>query len=187
MSRFLPIIGFLIAIGLFFGYIDPTYKNSITALKAEIKNYDNALEAAERFKTKESELLAARGAINPEQLKRLEAFLPDGVDNVQLILNLDALAARSGMRLANYNTSAPSTPAGNEGTQPNGTLILRTEQSVDSIELTMTGTGTYAAFRTFLAGIEGSLRPLDLVALDVKSAKTGVYTYNMTLRLYWLR
>ena len=185
MSRIFPILALLLAIGIFFGYVNPTYKGSIATQKQEIKNYDSALAAADRFKKKEAQLATERAQIPADQLTRLESFLPDGVDNVQLILDLDALAARSGMRLANFDTSTPSAAAGSSSAP--GTVLLESENPVDSIDLTMTGTGTYTSFRTFLAGIEGSLRPLDLVALDVRSTETGVYTYGLTIRLYWLR
>jgi hypothetical protein len=182
MIRFLPFLALLIGIGLFFGYIDPTYKGPITEAKTRIKNLDSALAAADRFKQKEAQLTAARNEISPESLKRLDSFLPDGVDNVQLILDLDALAARSGMRLGNFNTSMPF----DTSNQP-GTIALANENPVESLDLTMTGTGTYAAMRTFLAGIESSLRPLDVTDLRVSATETGVYTYGISIRLHWLR
>lgn len=182
MSRLFPVFALLIAVGLFFGYISPTYNGTITENQAAIERFDSALDAAQRFQTKEGELSAARNAISPEALTRLDAFLPDGVDNVQLILDLDALADRSGMRLSDFDTSVPS-----EAAASTDSFALAQEDPIDSLNLTMTGTGTYSAFRTFLAGIEQSLRPLDIVAVDVVSSATGVYSYDITLRLYWLR
>jgi len=140
----------------------------------------------------------------------LEAFRPDGVDNVQLILDLDALAARSGVTLSNFDVSgqgdgeqtgpaaggtttgaagtpAGATPAGNSAGSLGGGLSLSAGTPVDSIELTLTATGSYNAFRRFLGGIEQSLRPLDVVSLKVEPGETGVYNYDMTIRLYWLR
>lgn len=187
MSRLFPVLALLVAIGLFFGYISPTYQGPIAALKEEIKNYDSALDAAERFKTNVAQLAASRAEIPSEQLDRLETLLPDGVDNVQLILDLNALAAQSGMRLENFDTAVTPGTAGGENGPMEGTDFLISEEPIDSIDLTMTGTGTYAAFRAFLAGIENSLRPLDLVGLTVGTTDTGVYTYDITIRLYWLR
>lgn len=183
MERLLPIVGILIALGLFFGYINPTITGPIATVRAEIEGYDNALAAAERFKEKQASLEAARAAIPPESLVRLETFLPDGVDNVQLILDLDSLASRTGIVLSDFDTSAIEENAAQEVdgvVNPNGTPL-------DSIELTATGKGTYAAFRTFLDATEESLRPLDLISLDIKTGSNGVHTYDMVFRLYWLR
>jgi Tfp pilus assembly protein PilO len=186
MSRFLPLVLLLISIGLFFGYIHPTYTNSIASSKEQIDSYTGALKAAERFTSKEAELTQSRAAIAPESLARLNAFLPDGVDNVQLILDLNALAARSGITLSNFDikTSLVQAPAVG-GTQESQTP-LESSNPVDSIDLTMTASGTYNSFRTFLAGIETSLRPLDVISLDIQESKTGVYMYELTVRIYWL-
>ncbi|HEX5774948.1 MAG TPA: hypothetical protein VFY28_03255 [Candidatus Paceibacterota bacterium] len=186
MSRLFPILALLVAIGLFFGYISPTYEGPVTTLKNEIRDFNNALAAAARFKQKEAQLAAARAELPAEKVERLEALLPDGVDNVQLILDLNALAARSGMRLGDFETSLTSAD-GTDGAQANGGVLLETEGPVDSLDLTMTGTGTYAAFRAFLSGLESSLRPLDIVGLQVTPTETGVYTYDITTRIYWLR
>jgi hypothetical protein len=184
MTRLIPVIGFLIALGLFFGYINPTVTGPIAAIRLEIAEYDRALEAAARFKEKEAELAADRAAIPPESLVRLEAFLPDGVDNVQLILDLDALASRTGLVLDDFQTTEAQQNAPAEATSG---IVVPTDAPIDSIELSATGTGTYEAFRTFLSASEISLRPLDLTNLELKTSQNGVYTYGMTFRLYWLR
>lgn len=183
MSRLIPIVAILIAIGLFFGYINPTMTGPIAATRAEIDGYDRALAAADRFKEKEAELAAARAAIPPEQLVRLEMFLPDGVDNVQLILDLDALAARTGLALANFETTEQAA----EGQGASEGLVIPSDAPIDALELTTSGKGTYESFRAFLAAAEGSLRMLDLVSLSVTTGENGVHTYDMTFRLYWLR
>ena len=194
MSRLLPIAFVLIAFGIFFGYIRPTWNGSIAESKKEIASYDAALEAAERFKDKQASLEAARNQIPPDQLARLNAFLPDSVDNVQLILDLNALATRAGLTLSDFETSETV----NEDAEGNQDDSLGTPMSgqggggfnrtapTDSLTLSVSATGTYNAFRSFMAGVEQSLRPLDVIALTVEDSDTGVYTYEMTLKFYWL-
>jgi hypothetical protein len=200
MSRLLPLIAIVFAIALFFLYIRPTYSGAISDTRQQIKSYDDALEAADRFQQKEAELTQARSQIPAESLARLNEFLPDGVDNVQLILDLNALAARSGMTLADFTTnnssdgssdqddSAQSQPVGPDGGMtPGAGAGLVSSSPIDSLNLTFQGTGTYANFRTFLAGMENSLRPMDVINVDIDKSDTGVYTYTITTRIYWLR
>lgn len=195
MSRLLPIIALLFAIALFFLYIKPTYSGSVHDTSQQIASFDQALAAADRFQQKETQLTQARAQIPADSLSRLSEFLPDGVDNVQLILDMDALAARSGITLSDFNTqdssgsgSSPttngSTPASTLPSSPS--LSLTSSSAIDSLNLTFKATGTYSSFRTFLAAMENSLRPLDVVNLDVTEADNGVYTYGMTVRIYWL-
>lgn len=183
IGRFLPVLLIVISLGLFFGYINPTYVEKVLPLRAEITQYDNALAAAEDFHNKEVQLATERSAIPAESIERLETFLPDGVDNVQLILDLNALAAKSGIQLSNFDIKGDLRP------ESSGTGILALESGskrVDSIELSVKAVGSYSAFRLFLSGLERSLRPMDVVQMDLTAAASGVYTYNMTLRIYWL-
>jgi Tfp pilus assembly protein PilO len=181
-SRIVPVVLILIAFGLFFGYINPTYSGKIGALNAEIQSLDAALEAAERFSEKESELLIERDQIPEEGLARVESFLPDGVDNVQLILDLNALAARSGLQLSNFDVQTQTQDTGRSAE-----LNLEADGPTESLELSVSAAGSYEAFQTFLSAVELSLRPMDLVALEIQDSPTGVYTYEMTFRIYWLR
>lgn len=200
-SRLFPVIFIVATLGLFFGYIQPTLNGSIAELNAEIQDLDTALLAAKQFKQKEVELTRARSQIAPEQLARLESFLPDSVDNVQLIVDLNSLAARSGVSLSDFDIqggtsdanstqaagSAPVDPAATAAASASSVLGANLAEPVDTLELSVAATGSYAAFRTFLAGVEQSLRPLDIMELSVEDSATGVYTYDMTFRLYWLR
>ncbi len=182
----MPIVLILIAIGLFVGYINPVYTTKIVPLQSDIKQYDSTLAAAADFNTKEAQLATERNAIPADAIHRLETYLPDGVDNVQLILDLNALAAKSGVQLSNFNIRS-STNASPSIADINNQLPLQSgNKQRDSLDLTVKATGSYAAFRTFLTGLEMSLRPMDLVQMSLTDSQTGVYTYDMTLRIYWL-
>ncbi len=184
-SRILPLFFLVLAGGIFFAYIQPTFSGSVATLRGEIESLDAALMAARQFKEKEIELTRERNSLSAEQIERLEAFLPDNVDNVQLIVDLNSLAARSGVTLSDFNIVSGE---GTTGTSTDTEIIpLEASESTDSLELSVSATGSYAAFRTFLAGVEQSLRPLDIVELTVDDSATGVYTYDVTFRLYWLR
>jgi len=189
MYRLIPILMLLGAVGLFLGYVQPTYTVDIAALTSEIRDYDAALAAAKQFKEKEIELTQQQATIPSDQLARLDAFLPDSVDNVQLILDLNSLATRSGVQLSEFDIVGMDDD-GQESSEPGtpqAAFPLESDDPVESIELSFSATGTYLAFRTFLDGVEASLRPLDIVELSIQDSQTGVYTYDITLRLYWLR
>lgn len=179
MSRLLPIIAFIAALLIFFLYVGPTYSGAIAKKEAAIAADDQALTAASQYAAKENELISAENNIDPAALDRLSGFLPDSANDVGLILDIDALAAKDGLNLTSIDVaSQQNQPAGgqaNSGTPYN------------SLDLTLSATGTYGSFRAFLASIEQSSRLLDIEDLTVKGSATGVYTYTMTIRLYWLQ
>ncbi|MDB5195435.1 MAG: hypothetical protein JWO84_619 [Parcubacteria group bacterium] len=182
----MPIVLILLALGIFVGYINPTYTGKILPLQAQIKQYNSTLAAANDFNKKEAELATARNAIPADAISHLQAYLPDGVDNVQLILDLNALAAKSGVLLSNFDIkSSASTNSGVD--QSAGALPLDpSAKPTDAIDVSVAATATYGAFRTFLDGVERSLRPMDVVQMTLNDSTTGVYTYNLTFRIYWL-
>lgn len=183
-SRVLPLIALAAAAGIFFAYVNPTWSGPIAAANDAIALDDSALDAAEEYATRQNELAAARAALDPENLERLTALLPDSVDNVGLILDVNALAARSGISLANIDVAMVD--GGAKSGAPSA-LPIAMANPVGSINLSLTALGTFSAFQTFMSGIERSARLLDVQDIVVKGSDTGVYTYQVTLRLYWLR
>jgi len=186
MQRLLPIVLVIAAIGLFFVYTSPAYTGPVTEARLEVQSLNGALDAANAFKDNERKLTEERDALPADGLARLSALLPDNVNNIQLILDLDALAARSGVRLSNFNVGEQTTDGSAVAGEGEG-LPVDTTSPYGFIDITVTAEGTYSAFRTFLEAAEKSLRLLDLVSLNVKSSATGVYTYDMTFRIYWLQ
>jgi Tfp pilus assembly protein PilO len=185
MNRVFPLLALIIAIAIFFGYVNATWTGSIATTQAAIANDDQALTAASEYTSRQNELASARNAIDPASLARLNAFLPDSVDNVGLILDLNALAARSGLSLASIDVAADQ--ASGASSVASGSLPASGQDPVGSVDLSLSASGTYAALQSFLTGVEASERILDVTDLTVRGSDTGVYTYQMTVRLYWLR
>ena len=179
-SRLFPVFALLAAAGIFFGYVNPVWTGPIAATKASIALDDQALAAAEQYSAQQNDLAAKRSAIEHANLAKLASFLPDSVDNVGLILDLNALAARSGISISNIDIL--TSPAESAKTSlPSGASLI------GSVDLSLSAVGTYPSLKSFLAGVERSARLLDVQSLSVKGSETGVYTYEIKLRLYWLR
>lgn len=190
-SRVLPAIALILSVGIFFAYVKPTWSGPLKETKAAIEDSKQALAAADEYKKKQNALASARNAIDKDSLDRLSVFLPDSVDNVGLILDINALAARSGLSLANIDVltddSAASGGKGPAANSATGNFGIGTANPVGSVDMSLSAIGTYSALQAFLAGIEKSARLLDVREISVKGSDTGVYNYQMTIRLYWLR
>lgn len=181
-NRILPTLAFVIAIAIFFSYTSPTWNGSIAAAKAAIADDDRALAAAHTYVEEQNKLASERDAIDPASLKALSTFLPSSVDNVSLTLDLNALAARSGLSISNIDVTGKETVQ----SQTDGGFPAENVDPVGSVNISLSAIGTFEALEKFLAGIERSARLLDVRDLTVKSSDTGVYEYTMTIRLYWL-
>lgn len=183
------ITGLVLAGGIFFAYTQPRF-DSIRALEVQIAQYNEALEKAAELQQIKQALLSRYNTFNPVDVERLQKLLPDHVDNVRLVLDLDSLAARHQMALQNVVISGPTSTE----TTP-GTIAAAggSRQKYDSLTLQFRTQGTYRDFSTFLGDIESSLRLVDLVSLSLdrvssnQSTAEPLYRFDITIRTYWLK
>lgn len=182
-------IAFAVAIGIFFMYTQPTYDGT-RAIQAEVDQYNQALNKAAELQQVKQALLSRYNAFNPEDLSRLQKLLPDHVDNVRLVLDLDRLAGTHGMALQSVVISTPKSES-NEDSAVNA--IGSGRDKYDSLTLRFSTRASYPAFIAFLEDIESSLRIVDLVSLSLAPDTTTIfasepmYRYDITLRTYWLK
>ena len=163
-------------------YTQPTY-DKVQAQNATIGQYDQALQKATELQTIKQTLLSKYNSFDPNNIDRLQKLLPDHVDNVRLILDMDNLAQKHGMAMQNVAVSAnPSQSA-----QTAVGTISAAKQKYDSLTITFTVVGSYDTFRQFLADLQSSLRIVDLVSLELTPAASGRYSYSLALRTYWLK
>src|SRR3989339_255335 len=107
MTRFLlPIILIGIAITFFFAFTNPMYNNILT-LNEEVTSYNDALDNSKTLENERDKLTAKYNAINPENLMKIAKLLPENVDNIRLILEIEQIALPYGMVLKDvkYDTT----------------------------------------------------------------------------------
>lgn len=184
-TRIIPALALVVAVGIVFIYINPTWKGSISSTNEAISADNEALKAADTYAEQQVELTRQQNDIDPANLARLKTFLPDSVDNVGLILDLNTLAAVSGISLSNIDVVAKS--KNSSGPDALGAISVSEASPIDFVDMSLSAVGTYTTFQAFLVGIEKSARLLDVRELTIKGSDNGVYSYQMTIRFYWLR
>ena len=173
-----PIILVVIAIGLFFGYIDPTYIQ-IRELRAKDKTYNEALNQSKELQKVRDSLLSRYNTFSQQDLVRLKKLLPDHVDNVRLILDIDSIASKYNMRTRNVTISKA-------GTESAG-VVGSNQSNVDSVVLSFSVAATYDNFIKFMKDLESSLRIVDLVGLSFSTTKGEAFNFNVSIKTYWLK
>ena len=194
MRLIIAIVGVALAGGIFFWYTKPAY-DGVQEVRAKIAQYDEALNKAAELQKRKQELLSRFNTFNPSDIERLEKLLPNHVDNVRLILDLDALAARFGIALQNVDVSSSGSQDA-KGKTPIGS-VGAANQKYDSLTFTFATIATYSNFVRFLTALESSLRIVDLESLSMtsggnaaaanKATSEPLYNFKITLRTYWLK
>lgn len=176
---------------MFFLYTQPTY-DRVKSSNAQISQYDEALNKAAELQQLKQSLLSKYNTFNPSDVERLHKLLPDHVDNVRLILDIDSVAGRRAMAIQNVVVS--SSQSAKVSQTAIGT-VSSSKQKFDSLTVKFTTQGTYDNFRGFLDDIQKSLRIVDLISLSITrtsesaggTAAQPLYNYEVTMRTYWLK
>ncbi len=193
MQTIIAVVGLLLSGGVFFFYTKPTYDASLS-VKAEIAQYDEVLDRIAEFRKLRDELSSRFNAYTDVDKDRLKKMLPDHVDNVRLILDLDNLAARHGIALQNVDVTSSASRAAEK--QAVAIEIGSSDQKYDSLTFAFGTTATYPTFVAFLHDLESSLRIVDLTSLTMDPAGESVfgpqgiepkYSFKVVLRTYWLK
>src|SRR3989344_5357766 len=109
MMRFIaPIILIGIAGSIFFMLTNPAY-DRISSLKADVASYNIALDNSKMLENERDKLTSKYNVINPDNLIKLKRFLPDNVDNIRLILEIEQIALPYGMILKDVKYNAAET------------------------------------------------------------------------------
>lgn len=176
-----PLISFFFvaaSLVIFFWYVNPTY-GTIQKLRAEQSQFDEALNKSKELQAVRDTLLSKYNKFSAADVARLEKLLPDGVDNVKLVLDIDNIASRYGLRIRNVTVES--------GTQKDQRIIAPDTGPTGSVLLSFTIAASYATFVQFLKDLEQSLRLTDINSVSFTTNAGDLTEYRVSLKTYWLK
>lgn len=186
-----PLILIVLAIGIYFTFTRAKI-DEVKAVQIVNAQYQQALDNSERLVKKRDEILAIYNRITPEDQNRLERMIPDNVDNVRLIIDVNSVAAKHGLTLKNVKTSTTkdqnpqSSKGGQSPTQvPNSNVLIA--GGYDTVTLSFDVSGSYQNFLDFLRSMEKSLRIMEISRISLKVNDAGTYDYGLEFKTFWLR
>lgn len=185
------------SIMVFVLYVRPTY-DTVQENRAAVARFDEALAKTREIQQLKSDLLSRYNLFAGANLDRLKKMLPDHVDNVRLVLDMDGIASKYGIRIQNVAVQEPGrgTEDGQSGTVLNGGNTQN--RPYQSLTLQFEVVSTYDEFVLLLRDLESSLRIVDLVNLSIRPRSADrinigastitepIYTFGVSLRTYWL-
>lgn len=175
----LPIILLAAALGLFVMYTNPNFQG-IKQLSAQQTAYDEALNKAQQLRAVRDQLLARRASFSDEDVNKLSHMLPDNLDNIRLIIDINNIASRHQAALSQVQLGDTKSRAGSSlSTGPSGSAI-------GSVEIGFTITASYDNFLAFVEDVEHSLRVIDVTKIGFTTGGQDVSSYSFTIKTYWL-
>ena len=176
--------------------------SDISNIKNEVTSYNEALDNAKALENERDKLTKKYNAIDTDNLTKLEKLLPDNVDNIRLILEIEKLASPYAMILKDVkydstlaNKQDSSAPAGTLSQAPTQAVAENKEYGDWILEFSTEG--TYTNFINFTKDIESNLRIVDISSVVFSSDTGGVvlnkpqmndsYKYTFKIKTYWLK
>ncbi len=204
LNKFVLSLLLVVSIGLFVVIVDPIYKQNKVLVK-EREKLSEALDKARELEAASQELEDKVKSISPEDYERLHRLLPDHVDNVRLILDIDQIANRYGLTIKKLEFSAEKDVQGNKvevvetqrspyarpvdegGGEVATTRVGPVEEvSLQSLTFQFTISAPYSQFLLFLRDLEKSLRLVDIVGIKFSSDEADFYDFDVKIATYWL-
>jgi len=167
------------AIAGFFMWTSPRYD----ALKLRINDYQQITEAnskAAALRVVRQQLTDARKSIPEKSVDKLTAMLPDSVENVGLIIDIDNIATKYGMRIRDTKVSDAEAKSAGSAVGPNA-------KKYGTISLSFGVTTSYENFQAFLQELENNVRLVDVTNLTFSAGQADTYDFTLTIQTYWLK
>jgi len=195
--RFLFPLSLLLIAGLLFFIVVNPIRAEVSQLKLDVATYNTALDNSKELQKTRDRLVDIYKNISQGDKDRLSHFLPNTVNNIRFILEIERIASLHNMPLENIKFKAQEdpieAPKGSSGTVVASSATSKVlPYGVFPVEFTTTG--TYDAFSNFLKDIEHNLRLVDIksVSFSVPAPQPGAtnlnsYTYLLKVETYWLK
>ena len=175
-----------VAVAVFIFYINPLYA-TIQQKQADYQKLDEANNKAVELRSKRDKLIADRKKIDDIQVQNLDKFLPDGVENVRLIIDIQHIANSV---LSQDIKGAKVVGSANKSTTVAGNNVASVgpdNKKYGTIALNFSVTTTYDQFIVFLQSLEDNLRLVDVSEIAFTAADGDKDDFNVTLQTYWLK
>ncbi len=178
----LPLILFGASAALFVVYTNPEYQK-VQALQAEQASYDEALTKSQEVKKERDRLISRRNTFDTANLEKLEKILPDNVDNIRLVIDINNIAARHGISVSDVQLGTISDAAEARG----ASAVGASGSAVGSVELGFSFSSTYEDMLAFLVDLEHSLRIINVEQIGFTASPVGnTQEFTFKIRTFWL-
>jgi len=190
MKPLTPIIFIIVSVIIFFTVTDPIYKE-VKDLKVKYAEYQDVLDKSAQLLKQRKALQDKYDSFSKEDLDRLQKLLPDVVDNVRLIIDMQGIADQPEFKLKLANIRLDESTVSKAGVKApasgSPSSVTSGEGKYGVIPMGFSVSTDYNTFLSFLEALESSLRIVDITNISLTPGANNVYSFNVSLKTYWLK
>ncbi len=192
MNLVFPIILIAISVGTFLTYIDPHYQGIKELQKTKVA-FQEKFDKADEINEKKQKLNDQYTAISSSDLTKINKFIPDHVNNIELIVDIDRIAKKNNIRnMSDITLIRDASKSVKKGVDV-GKIKIKEDTNYSSVVLSFSFVSNYQNFQKFLDDLHKSLRLVDIVDLSLRlqenqgEESTGDnYMFTLSIRTYWI-
>lgn len=185
MKSILSITVIAICVGMYFMYIKPL-TIEIKMKTAEKAEYTKVLGRVKEIREKREAVLSEYNSIPVEEIERLNKIVPEKIDSITMLNNLNAIGERYGVAVKDFKmidndaSNRDVIGAGNPGSFKTSTISMHL-------------VGNYEQFLNFLEDVEYSLSLIDVTSLNIipqallRTGQAGIMDFTLEANTYSLR
>jgi len=180
--------------------------DGIKASKTKNVEYVGALASAQDLESRRAKLTEKYNSISQEERQRLEELLPNNVDNIKLVLELETIAKKYGLLIENPKLETKIETPKSDTSNGEGQALRASApsgasagSSYGTFTLGFTVHANYADMKNLISDIEKNLRLIEITGINIKvpaeevpSKNKKVYppnTYDISIKaiIYYLK
>ena len=177
---FTPILILGLALFAFFYFTAPVL-TEIDGLKVERLKLSTALDNATKLDDRQKELHDLENAIEASDIVALKQLLPNNIDNVRLIIDINNIAKQRGLLVRNPSIAKEA----ETGEATSG--LAKPTLDKNSVVISFSVSASYEILKLFLNDLAHSLRIVDVESVSFSGNDKNLYDYKISLRTYWLK
>lgn len=167
-----------LSIGYTFAY---SSIGELSTLLGKKEGYIQSLEMVNNIESKKNELLTKFNNIPAADKKDIGTILPDSLNFVELVSQIDAVAAKHGISIKSVTSKEVNPMAGDSIEE------AKPQKPYASAIVGFAFDSSYDRFNAFMDELEKSQRILDIKSIKLIAKDDGIYSYNVEFETYWLK
>lgn len=169
-------------VGVF--YLRPQWQEFKT-LGEEAENLrDLSAELDELIQNRDS-LIQTLNSVSGEDLKRVDLALPQGARSAEFLTMLEILAKKNNILLRQVDLIEEPPSATGGQPRPGGAVNLPRTGAYRELPITLSVTGSYESFKSFLRDLESSLRIIDVLGVSFSGSGRNQFDFTVKGKTYY--
>jgi hypothetical protein len=181
MNRTSTYIYLIMAASIIYAFAYPTW-GGVSALLNEKQKYNDSLIMVEEIENKKNQMLAEFNNISAADRKEIETILPNSMNFVRLISQIDAVAANYGISIDKITSKEIGSAAGDSIEESQ-----IAQKKYQSGVIGFSFSAPYDKFELFIDDLEKSLRILDMKSFKLSVGEKGQYSYDVEFGVHWFK